>query len=105
MSVLDLLAELNLNLSTMLLFHLHNRTGETVLQFKHVDERTVLEYIKNLKQVKSAGPDPIPTIILKHAADTVCKPLTMHFNSKAGNLPRQMENNTNYINFEIRCQS
>ena len=40
-----------------LLCHLRNRTENTVFQFKHVNERTVLEYLKNLKPGKSAGPD------------------------------------------------
>ena len=49
--------------------HLNNRTEETVFHFKHINERTVLEYIQNLKHGKSAGPDKIPTAILKDAAD------------------------------------
>ena len=40
-----------------------------------------MKYIQNLKQGKSAGPDNIPTVILKDAADCICKPLTMIFNS------------------------
>ena len=40
-----------------LLCHLRNRTENTVFQFKHVNERTVLEYLKSLKPGKSAGPD------------------------------------------------
>ena len=71
------------------LCHFHNRTEETIFQFKHVNESTVLEYIQNLKQGKSAGPDKIPTTILKDAADFICKPLTMIFNSssKLGTFP------------------
>ena len=65
------------------LCHFHNRTEETVFQFKHVNESTVLEYFQNLKQGKSAGPDKIPTTILKDAADFICKPLTMIFNSSS----------------------
>ena len=65
------------------LCHFHNRTEETVFQFKHVNESTVLEYIQNLKQGKSAGPDKIPTTILKDAADFICKPLTMILNSSS----------------------
>ena len=63
------------------LCRLNNRTEEIVFQFKHENDRTVLEYIQNLKQGKSAGPDKIPTAILKDAADLICKPLTMIFNS------------------------
>ena len=63
------------------LCHLNNPTEETVFQFKHVNERTVLTYIQNLKQGKSAGHDKIPTAILKDAAEFFCKPLTMIFNS------------------------
>ena len=63
------------------LCHLNNPTEETVFQFKQVNERTVLKYIQNLKQGKSAGPDKIPTAILKDAAEFLCKPLTMIFNS------------------------
>ena len=40
-----------------------------------------MKYIQNLKQGKSAGPDNIPAVILKDAADCICKPLTMIFNS------------------------
>ena len=65
------------------LCHFQNRTEETVFQFKHINESTVLEYIQNLKQGKSAGPDKIPTTILKDAADFICKPLTMIFNSSS----------------------
>ena len=58
------------------LCHPHNRTEETVFQFKHVPvKRTVLEYIQNRKQGAPAGPDKIPTAILKHAADFICKPI------------------------------
>ena len=39
------------------LCHFNNRTEETVFQVKHENESTVLEYIQNLKQGKSAGPD------------------------------------------------
>ena len=47
------------------LCHLNNPTEETVFQFKQVNERTVLKYIQNLKQGKSAGPDKIPTAIFQ----------------------------------------
>ena len=63
--------------------HLHNRTEETIFQFKHESERTVLEYIENLKRGKSAGLDNIPTAILKNAADVIFKPLTMIFKSSS----------------------
>ena len=63
------------------LCHLHNRTEEAVFQFKHVNESIVLEYIQNLKQGKSAGPDKIPTTILKYAGDFIFKPLTIIFDS------------------------
>ena len=65
------------------LCHLHNRTEETIVQFKHVNERTVLEYIQTLKHGKSASPDKILTTILKHATDFICKPLTTIFNSSS----------------------
>ena len=63
------------------LCHLNNPTEETVFQFKQLNERTFLKYIQNLKQGKSAGPDKIPTAILKDAAEFLCKPITMIFNS------------------------
>ena len=65
------------------LCRLRNIAEETVFHFKHVNERTVLEYIQNLKQGKSAAPDKIPTKILKHLADFTCKPLAMIFNSSS----------------------
>ena len=34
------------------LSHLYDCTEETVFQFKHVNEKTVLTYIQNLKQGK-----------------------------------------------------
>ena len=63
------------------LYHLDTCIEETIFQFKQVNENTVMKYIQNLKQGKSAGPDNIPTVILKDAADCICKPLTMIFNS------------------------
>ena len=63
------------------LCHLDTCMAETFFQFKYVNERTVVKYIQNLKQGKSAGPDNIPTVILKDAADFICKPLTITFNS------------------------
>ena len=78
MAVRDLLIELKLiEPGDDPICHLNNPTEETVFQFKHVNERTVLKYIQNLKQGKSAGPDNIPTAILKDAAEFLCKPLTM----------------------------
>ena len=73
------------------LCHLNNPTEETVFQFKQVNESTVLKYIQNLKQGKSAGPDKIPTAIFKDAADFICKPLTMIFNSslRLGTFPER----------------
>ena len=38
------------------LCHLNIPTEETVFQLKHVNERTVLKHIRNLKEGKSAGP-------------------------------------------------
>ena len=66
------------------LCHLHNRTEETVFQFKHANERTVLEYIQNLKPRKSDGPDKIPTTILKYSGDFIFKPLTIIFEAPQG---------------------
>ena len=58
--------------------HFQSNTEETVFQFKRINETTVLEYIQNLKQGKSAGPDKIPTI-----PNFICKQLTMIFNSSS----------------------
>ena len=63
------------------LSRLNNGTGETGFAFKHVNERTVLKYTQNQKQGKSADPDKIQMAMLKDAADLICKPLTMIFNS------------------------
>ena len=49
------------------LYHLDTCIEETIFQFRQVNENTVMKYIQNLKQGKSAGPDNIPTVILKDA--------------------------------------
>ena len=81
MSARGLLVELKLKLAMIIFLILIILQKKTVFQFKLVNERTVLTYIQNLKQGKSAGPAKVPTAILKDAADFTCKPLTMIFNS------------------------
>ena len=46
-----------------------------------VDDNYVPKAIKQLKNGKAPGPDKIPTMLKKDAADLICKPLTMVLNS------------------------
>ena len=41
--------------------------------------------IKNLRNGKAAGPDKVPTTIIKGVRDVITKPLTMIFNSSLTN--------------------
>ena len=56
-----------------------------VMTFKTVSETYLPNAIKNLKNGKAAGPDKIPTTIIKNVEDIITKPLTMIFNSSLMN--------------------
>ena len=51
------------------------------MAFTPVDDATVLKAIKSLKNGKSPGPDKVSTMLVKDAADLICKPLVMIYNS------------------------
>ena len=70
------------------LYYHHNNKGETVFQFKYVNERTVLEYIQILKKGKSADPEKILTNNLEHVADGICNLISKTSNrSRLGTFP------------------
>ena len=61
---------------------LHNiKTEQKVMKFKAVDSSCILNAIKQLKNGEAAGPDKVPTTIVKDVGDLVSKPLSMIFNS------------------------
>ena len=55
------------------------------MEFKTVDDVFILNAIKQLKNGKAAGPDKVPTTIVKDVGDLVSKPLSMIFNSSLAN--------------------
>ena len=55
------------------------------MTFKTINETYMHNAIKNLKNGKAAGPDKIPTTIIKDVGDIITKPLTMIFNSSLRN--------------------
>ena len=55
------------------------------MTFKTINETYMHNAIKNLKNGKAAGPDKIPTTIIKDVGDIITKPLTMIFNSSLTN--------------------
>lgn len=55
------------------------------MEFKTVDDVFILNAIKQLKSGKAAGPDKVPTAIVKDVGDLVSKPLMMIFNSSLKN--------------------
>ena len=59
--------------------HFKSQTNDIV--FTPVDSATVLKAIKSLKNGKSPGPDKVSTMLVKDAAELICKPLVMIYNS------------------------
>ena len=59
--------------------HFKSQTND--IAFTPVDDATVLKAIKSLKNGKSPGPDKVSTMLVKDAADLICKPLVMIYNS------------------------
>ena len=59
--------------------HLKSQTNDMALT--PVDDATVLKAIKSLKNGKSPVPDKVSTMLVKDAADLICKPLVMIYNS------------------------
>ena len=57
------------------------KTEQKVMKFKIVDSSFILNAIKQLKNGKAAGPDKMPTKIVKDVGYLVSKPLLMIFNS------------------------
>ena len=55
------------------------------MTFNTINETYIYNAIKNLKNGKAAGPDKIPTTIIKDVGDIITKPLTMIFNSSLMN--------------------
>ena len=49
------------------------------VKFSMVDQETMLKAIKQLKNGKAAGPDKIPTTLVKDAAEFISQPLMMIF--------------------------
>ena len=52
----------------------------SVMTFKTINETHMHNAIKNLKNEKAAGPEKIPTTIIRDIGDIITKPLTMIFN-------------------------
>ena len=57
----------------------------SVMTFKTINETYMHNAIKNLKNGKAAGPDKIPTTIIKDVGGLITKQLTMSFNSSLTN--------------------
>ena len=57
------------------------KTKQKVMKFKIIDSSFILNALKELKNGKAAGPDKVPTKIVKDVGDLVSKPLVMVFNS------------------------
>ena len=55
------------------------------MKFQTVDSSFILNAIKHLKNGKAAGPDKIPTNIVKNIGDLVSTTLSMIFNSSLQN--------------------
>ena len=51
-----------------------------VLHIKHIEEETVYRAIKRLKPSLTAGPDMIPSFLVKDCATIFAKPLSIIFN-------------------------
>ena len=54
---------------------------QKVMTFKTVESSFISNAIEQLKNGKAAGPDEVPTTIVKDVGDLVSKPLSMIFNS------------------------
>ena len=59
--------------------HIDNEPN--TMRLTPVDDNYVHKGIEQLKNGKAPGPDKIPIMLIKDAADLICKPLTMVFNS------------------------
>ena len=59
----------------------HFKSQANDMAFTPVDDATVPKAIKSLKGGKSPGPDKVSTMLVKDAADLICKPLVMIYNS------------------------
>ncbi|XP_075162973.1 uncharacterized protein LOC142235596 [Haematobia irritans] len=59
------------------------------IDISYIDESTILSNLRTLKSTFNAGPDGIPSCILKQCADILSYPLSLLFNKslKSGNLP------------------
>ena len=55
------------------------------MKFKTVENSFLMNAIKQLKNGKAAGPDKVPTKIVKDVDDLVSKPLSMIFKSSVEN--------------------
>ena len=53
----------------------------SVMKFNLVSDIFILNSIKQLKNGKAPGPDKFPTMLIKDAAEVICEPLAMIFNS------------------------
>ena len=58
----------------------YNTPESNVMTFKTINETLMRNAIKKLKNGKAAGPDKIPTTIIKDVRDIITKLLTMIFN-------------------------
>ena len=67
----------------------HINVQQNEMMFVPIDEPSVLNAIKQLKNGTALGPDKISTMQIKDAADSIWKPLTIVFNSslKYGTFP------------------
>ena len=72
--------------------HIDNEPPNT-MWLTPVDDNYVPKSIKQLQSGKALGPDKIPTMLKKDAADIICKPLTMVFNSSCGRVFSRMSGN------------
>ena len=59
----------------------HIDSEPNTMRLTPVDDNYVPKAIKQLKNGKAPGPDKIPTMLIKDAADLICKPLTVVLNS------------------------
>ena len=61
--------------------HIHQTNNvSNTLHVSEVSERKVTKAIKHLKVSPTAGPDSIPSFLMKDCATILCKPLTIIFN-------------------------
>ena len=74
-----LASKIEQNASNDPLKHIDNEPN--TMRLTPVDDNYVPKAIRQLKNGKAPGPDKIPTMLIKDAADLICKPLKMVFNS------------------------